>query len=87
MQRHAHAKRSDALRPRLSRERSLGIERGGHRIRCRGEGGLHRIADDLEEHAAMRLNGRSQEGEVALDRGGHRRPGPAPTARCCPRCR
>ena len=49
MQRHADPQRSDALGPRLLHQRSLRIERRGHRIRSGGERGLHRIADHFEE--------------------------------------
>ena len=79
VQRHADPQGADVCSGQGSAaQRPLGSERGGDGIRCRGEGRLHGIADRLEEHAAVGLDGRAQQGEVALDRGRHRRPVPLP---------
>jgi hypothetical protein len=42
---------------------------------------LHRVADDLEHRAAVRVAGRAQEGEVPLDRRPHRAAVPLPPLR------
>ena len=66
------ASQSSASRARCaSRAAATRLGRGG-------EGGLRRIADGLEVDAAVGLDGRIEQGEVALDRGRHRRPIPLP---------
>ena len=77
MQGHAHPERAE-LTPVLGKQRPLGIKGRGNGGGRRGEGGLDGIPDRLEVDAAMRLDGRIEQGHVALDGRGHRLPVPLP---------
>ena len=63
---------------RLAAERALGIERRGDGIGRGGKGGLHRVADHLEDGAAVGRDRLPQQREVTLDGSRHRRAVPLP---------
>src|SRR3712207_5133048 len=73
VQRHAHAYGSKLLVPCFVLERTLGSERGLHRLRRRGEGGVERIADGLEDMSTMPLNRLPQDGIIPREGALHRR--------------
>jgi hypothetical protein len=77
MKGRAHSYRPD-LTPIFAKQCTLGIERRSHCLRGCRKDRLHRIANDLEEHAIVGLDRRAQEREVALHGIGHRSPVPLP---------
>ena len=85
MQGHAHPQRAE-LTPVLGKQRPLGIKGRGNGGGRRGEGGLHRIPDRLEVDAAMRVDSRIEQGQMARERPRPSPAGPAPRARCSLRC-
>jgi hypothetical protein len=69
------------LGPLLGMHGALAIERRGNGARGSRKGSLYRIADRIEADAPVRSDGRVEQGEVAIDRGSHRRAVPLPETR------
>src|SRR5688572_14572266 len=77
MQRYAYPQAAH-VPPVHGKEGTLGLQRGRNRSRGSRKGGLNRVANGLEVDAAMRLDGRIEQGKMALDRGSHRLAVPLP---------
>ena len=69
---HAHPQRI-TLCPTFGKQSTLGIEGSGNRIWSGGKSRLHGVADGLEQHAIMSLDGRTEKDEVAIDGSRHGR--------------
>ena len=87
MERHAHPQGSRRVGPGLGLQSPLSSDGSRDGVGSGGKGRLDRVPHGLEQHAAM-----ARRWPHAAARGGARRPppspcGPAPRARCCPRCR
>jgi hypothetical protein len=72
VQRHEHPQLTD-LAPVFAKERMLPIDGCGSCLRNSWKGGVDRTPDRLEEHATVGLNGRIEQGSVAVDGVRHRR--------------
>jgi hypothetical protein len=72
LQRHTHPEGADRVWPNRSLQRLLARHRCGEPRRCRGEGSLYGITDDLEGDAALDGDGVFQEDEMLIDRSVHR---------------
>ncbi len=80
MQRHPHAELR-AFGPGLPVERTLGIERGRHRVGRRVERRAESVATRLEDMAVMIVDALAQQRIVTRERGAHRRGVRFPQAR------